>query len=162
MNRIAPNIPAILLRPGAFGGIGAEGLKVDFSFGCLRVTALAVAVLICGDAVTLCADPAAATGATVPWTTYQADLGTTTGETLTSRTYGEIANEAIQHTCVRLAATGQYITWKVTKPANAMVIRACVPDAPDGGVASHTLTVAVNGKAQQKVTLSSLHSWLYG
>lgn len=132
------------------------------TFGCLRLTALAVAVLISGDAVTLCADPAAATGATVPWTTYQAELGTTTGETLTSRTYGEIANEAIQHTCVRLAATGQYITWKVTKPANAMVIRACVPDAPDGGGASHTLTVAVNGKAQQKVTLSSLHSWLYG
>lgn len=126
------------------------------------LVALAVVILLSGDAATLCAAPATIAGATVPWSTYKAEQGVTTGEKLISRTYGEIANEALNHTCVRLAATGQHITWKVRNPANAMVIRACVPDAPQGGGASHTLTVAVNGTARQKVTLSSHHSWLYG
>lgn len=108
------------------------------------------------------ADPAAAVGATVPWTTYEAEEATTTGEKLTSRTYGEIANEALHHACVKLAAMNQYVTWKVRNPANAIVVRACVPDAPQGGGATHTLTVAVNGAARQKITLSSVHTWLYG
>lgn len=111
---------------------------------------------------TTTAAPAATVGATVPWTTYKAEFGTTTGEKLTSRVYGEIANEALYHTCIKLTATNQYITWKVRNPANAIVIRSCVPDAPKGGGQDYTLTVAVNNAARQKITLSSRHSWLYG
>jgi hypothetical protein len=105
------------------------------------------------------AEPA---GATVPWTTYKAEAGATNGEKLTSRTFGELANEAINHTCVKISANGQYVAWKITKPANALVLRACVPDIPEGGGADYTLSLAVNGVFRQKLALSSRHSWLYG
>ena len=137
-----------------------NSLIVNSSYKSLTI--LVVVVLFSGDEAVWGAVPVPIAGATVPWISYKAEQGVTTGEKLTSRTYGEIANEALNHTCVKLAVTGQHVTWKVRSPANAMVIRASVPDAPQGGGASHTLTVAVNGKARQKVTLSSLHSWLYG
>ena len=105
---------------------------------------------------------AEAAGATVPWTTYKAEAGATSGEKLTSHTYGEIANEAVNHTCVKLSAERQYLAWKITKPANALVIRACVPDTAEGGGADYTLSLAINGVFRQKLTLSSRHSWLYG
>ena len=44
--------------------------------------------------------PAATVGAAVAWTTYQAEQGVTTGEKLFSRSYGDIANEAVDHACV--------------------------------------------------------------
>jgi hypothetical protein len=106
--------------------------------------------------------PAATVGADVVWTTYQAEQGVTTGEKLFSRSYGDIANEAVDHACVKLSAANQQVTWKVAKPANAIVIRACVPDSPEGGGMGHTLSVAVNGTFRQKVTVSSAHTWLYG
>jgi hypothetical protein len=127
-----------------------------------NLVVLAFVTLLFWRAANADAAPATVAGATVPWTTYKAEHGVTTGERLTSRTYGEIANEALGHNCIRLAATGQHITWKVRSPANALVIRACVPDAPQGGGTSHTLTIAINGMTRQKITLSSLHSWLYG
>lgn len=123
---------------------------------------LTIAVVACCRPALSAAPPPGPGGAAVPWTTYEAEQSTTTGEKLVSRIYGDIANEALNRSCVKLSATNQYLTWKVRGPANALVIRACVPDAANGGGASCTLTVAVNGTARQKVTLSSLHSWLYG
>lgn len=108
------------------------------------------------------ADAADAAGAAMPWQTYESEAGSTNGEKLTSHTYGEIANEATHHTCVKLAARRNYVAWKIAAPANAMVIRACVPDSPDGTGAEFSVSLAVNGVFRQKLMLSSRHSWLYG
>ena len=64
----------------------------------------------------------AAVGADVPWVSYHAAFGTTNGQKLASRIPTAIENEAIRRTCVKLADIGHFVQWKVTKPANAIVI----------------------------------------
>lgn len=126
-----------------------------------RTICLIIAALVQGHAFGVFS-AAGATGADAPWITYQAEDGTGNGQRLASRTGGEIANEAIGRACVKISTAGQFVEWKVSKPANAVVVRACVPDAPTGGGADYTLSLAINGKFRQKITVSSHHAWLYG
>ncbi|MES2696263.1 MAG: glycosyl hydrolase family 28-related protein, partial [Verrucomicrobiota bacterium] len=70
--------------------------------------------------------------------------------------------EASGRAFVALDATGEYLDIPVTRAADGLVLRHCIPDAPSGGGATATLSLYVNGKFRQSLTLSSRYNWLYG
>ncbi|MFC6553409.1 S-layer homology domain-containing protein [Cohnella cellulosilytica] len=102
-------------------------------------------------------------GATVPYTTYEAEHAATNGEVIgPSRTYLEIASEASGRQAVRLDETGQYVEFKLTKPANSIVLRYAMPDSADGAGIEADLALYVNGVFRQNLHLTSKHAWEYG
>ncbi|BFO17795.1 hypothetical protein SHKM778_41830 [Streptomyces sp. KM77-8] len=106
-------------------------------------------------------------GAAVPYTEYEAEDGSYRGTLLTAdaeRTFGHtnFATESSGRASVRLESTGQYVQFSSTNPANSVVVRNSVPDAPQGGGTETTLSLYADGKFVRKIGLSSKHSWLYG
>ena len=105
----------------------------------------------------------AATGAACPWTTYEAEAGKTNGTVHgPSREYLTAESEASGRSFVKLDAIGQYVEITAIKPANTIVVRYCIPDAPGGGGTDATLGLYVNGKPEKPLALTSRHSWIYG
>ena len=102
-------------------------------------------------------------GAEMPWTTYQAEAMKTNGKIL-GPTYEPylVETESSGQKCVKLAAAGDYVEFRVTSAANAMVIRYCLPDSPDGGGISSSLRLSRNGRFLRTVPLTSKYTWLYG
>jgi hypothetical protein len=107
-------------------------------------------------------------GATVPFTTYEAEdpHNTTTGKVVRltrlpakDETSAEI--EASGRGYVELSETGQYLEITSTEAANTVVIRHCIPDAEKGGGITATLSLYVNGEKRQALSVSSLHNWNY-
>jgi hypothetical protein len=106
-------------------------------------------------------------GAAVPYTEYEAEDGRYQGTLLTAdakRTFGHtnFGTESSGRASVRLDDTGEYVEFTSTAPANSLVVRNSVPDAPAGGGADTTISLYADGTFVQKLTLSSKHSWLYG
>lgn len=102
-------------------------------------------------------------GATVPFTTYEAEHGGTNGTLLEEdRSFKTFASEASGREAVRLDADGQYVEFKTTEQANAMTMRYIIPDSAAGDGEEHTLTLYINGEKQGKIHLSSKYSWVYG
>lgn len=62
---------------------------------------------------------------------------------------------------VELSRTGQYIDFPVEQAANTIVVRSVLPDAPEGGGITGTLSLYVNGQKRKAIELSSKHTWLY-
>lgn len=108
------------------------------------------------------ATPARRIGADMPWTSYQAETMKTTG-TVLGPAYGpfKIENEASRQSCVKLEA-GQAVEFTVHAAANAMVIRYCLPDAPNGGGLDDNLALYRNGEKIADIALTSRFTWLYG
>ncbi|MDR3525940.1 MAG: glycosyl hydrolase family 28-related protein [Rhizomicrobium sp.] len=104
-----------------------------------------------------------APGADMAWTSYQTEAMKTSG-TVLGPTYGpfRIENEAINQSCVKLAVTGDYIEFTVNAPANALVVRYCLPDAAQGGGLDDALTLTRNGEVVREIALTSRFTWLYG
>lgn len=107
-------------------------------------------------------------GAQLPFLTYEAEDGETNASVVPATIHlpppdGSVQpeDEASGRRFVKLTNTGDYVQFKVIAQANTIVIRNSVPDAPNGGGLTTTLSVYLNGQLQ-KVTLSSVHSWLYG
>lgn len=106
-------------------------------------------------------------GAAVPYTELEAEDGRYQGTLLTAdakRTFGHtnFATESSGRKSVRLDATGQFVEFTSTAPANSLVVRNSVPDAARGGGADATISLYADGTFVRKLTLSSKHSWLYG
>ncbi|MFB7496786.1 CARDB domain-containing protein [Streptomyces sp. NPDC056161] len=106
-------------------------------------------------------------GAAVPYVEYEAEQGTYTGTLLTTdqkRTFGHtnFATESSGRQSVRLASTGQYVQFTSTSPANSLVVRNSIPDAPGGGGQEATISLYANGTFVRKINLTSKYSWLYG
>src|SRR5579859_1316055 len=126
-------------------------------------TAAAQAVTTAVPPVTTDAALPGQRGAHVPWVEYEAEDGTTTGTVLTAtRSFGEIAAEASGRRAVKLSASGQYVQIKTTSPANSIVVRYAIPDAPNGGGITATLSLYINGTFRQKLRLTSRYAWSYG
>ena len=107
--------------------------------------------------------PPGSRGAAMPWDEYEAEAGSTNGETLEpSRMFGEIATESSGRQSVKLNAIGQYVQFSATRPANSIVLRYVIPDAPKGGGITATLSLYVNDTFRQKLSLSSKYAWSYG
>jgi len=102
-------------------------------------------------------------GADTPWMRYQAQAMKTTGIVL-GPTYGpfKIENEASHQTCVKLEKPGDTLSFKVETAANSLVLRYCLPDAPEGGGVEDRMEVQVNGKKAGEIALTSRYTWLYG
>ncbi len=103
-------------------------------------------------------------GATVPWTTYEAENMTISGGTILGPQYGPnvVASEASGRECVQLNGTGQYVQFTAQAAANSIVVRYSVPDTANGTGTNYTLSLYTNGVFVEKLPVTSLYSWLYG
>ncbi|MEU0370187.1 CARDB domain-containing protein [Streptomyces sp. NPDC006283] len=106
-------------------------------------------------------------GAAVPYTEYEAEDAQYDGALLQAdpeRTFGHtnFATESSGRESVRLNSTGQYVEFTSVSPANSIVVRNSVPDAPSGGGQEATISLYADGQFVRKLGLSSKHSWLYG
>ncbi|BCL18033.1 CARDB domain-containing protein [Micromonospora sagamiensis] len=106
-------------------------------------------------------------GAAVPWVEYEAEAARYQGTLLEAdplRTFGHtnFATESSGRRSVRLTSTGQFVEFTSTNPANSIVVRNSIPDAPNGGGINATISLYVNDTFVRKLNLSSKHSWLYG
>jgi hypothetical protein len=115
-----------------------------------------------------CVAAAEIPGARVPFTTLEAESPehATTGERHFLRDPGAWPStperEASGGGFVELRNDGQFVEVSVTRKANGLVLRHCIPDAPNGGGQSATLGLYVNGQRVESLELSSKHNWLYG
>ncbi|MBB5126494.1 discoidin domain-containing protein [Streptomyces griseoloalbus] len=117
-------------------------------------TAVAVAA---GLLVALAPAPAhAAVGATLPFTSVEAESATTTGSRIgPDHTQGTLASEASGRQAVRLNA-GQRVEFTVPRAANAVNVAHSVPDGQSG-----TLDVYVNGqRLAQTLPVTSKYSYV--
>lgn len=111
-------------------------------------------------------------GATVPWTTCEAESMTINGgrilgprpQAAAKNTTGanSVEGEASGGRCVRLSAVGHYVQFAAHVPADSMVVRYSVPDTGDGVGADYTLSLYLNGVFARKIPVTSRYSWLYG
>ncbi|MFL1379880.1 MULTISPECIES: glycosyl hydrolase family 28-related protein [unclassified Nocardiopsis] len=102
-------------------------------------------------------------GATVPYTVHQAEDGSTNGEVLgPDRAFRTVAAEASGRRAVRLSGTGDFVEFTLTEPADALVVRYSIPDAPGGGGERHPLGLYVDGEKVDDLELTSEYSWVYG
>ncbi|GAA2966856.1 right-handed parallel beta-helix repeat-containing protein [Streptomyces enissocaesilis] len=102
-------------------------------------------------------------GATLPFTTYEAEAGTFKGSAVgPDRTYLTVASEASGRKAVKLTQTGDYVEVKLTKPANAINLRYSLPDSSDGKGIDATLSAYADGKALPDLRLTSRYAWVYG
>jgi hypothetical protein len=102
-------------------------------------------------------------GADIPWTTYEAEDMKTTGAKLGPK-YDPylVETESSGQKCVKLDSAGQFVEFTAQSPANAIVVRYSLPDAPDGTGIDSTISLYLNGKFVQKLPVTSRYSWLYG
>ena len=105
-------------------------------------------------------------GAKVPFITLEAEGQATTGKVVKLQGKPDTAvspeMEASGRGYVELEAAGQAGRFPVTAAANTIVIRHCIPDAPNGGGTEATLSLFVNNQFSQTLKLSSRHNWTYG
>ncbi|MEU1709704.1 discoidin domain-containing protein [Streptomyces sp. NPDC005706] len=106
-----------------------------------RMPAIGAAVaLAAGMLVTLAPAAHAASGATLPFTSVEAESASTTGTRIgPDHTQGSLASEASGRQAVRLAA-GQRVEFTVPRAANAVNVAYSVPEGRSG-----SLNVYVNG-----------------
>ncbi|MFJ6697349.1 CBM35 domain-containing protein [Streptomyces sp. NPDC091272] len=102
-------------------------------------------------------------GATLPYTSYEAEAGTTNGSTIgPDRTYLTVASESSARRAVVLDQTGEYVQFTLTRPANALTLRYSVPDNAAGTGSNATLSLYANGTQVRDLALTSKYSWVYG
>lgn len=107
-------------------------------------------------------------GADVPFSTHEAEtMETIRGQVIRMPpTPGpkEITPEveASGRAYVELRRSGDYLEFRADRPANTLTLRHCIPDAPGGGGSTGTLSLYVNGRFVEKLSLSSKFNWLYG
>ncbi|MET8248964.1 discoidin domain-containing protein [Streptomyces sp. NPDC005202] len=133
-----------------------HGTTTVRSVRCMPVVGAAVA-LAAGMLVTLAAPAAHAdAGATLPFTSVEAESATTTGtKTGPDYTQGTLASEASGRQAVRLTS-GQRIEFTVPRASNAVNVAYSVPDGQSG-----TLNVYVNGtKLSKTLAVTSRYSYI--
>jgi hypothetical protein len=103
-------------------------------------------------------------GATVPWTTYEAENMTVSGGLVLGPGYypNLVQSESSARECVELYGTGQYVQFTVQAAANAIVVRYSVPDTSNGTGTNYTLSLYDNGILIAELPVTSTYSWLYG
>lgn len=98
-----------------------------------------------------------------PWTTYEAETARTSGTVRgPSREYLTPESEASGRGFARLDKRGDFIEFEARQPADALVLRYCIPDAPQGGGRDMEIEVLVNGQTRGKIPLTSRFTWIYG
>jgi len=102
-------------------------------------------------------------GATVPWTTYEAENMANTGTVLGPSYVGNnVASESSGRQCVQLSTNGAFVQFTAQSTGTAIVVRYSVPDTANGVGTNYTLSLYTNGVFAAKLPMTSLYSWLYG
>ncbi|MEC3978408.1 discoidin domain-containing protein [Amycolatopsis sp. H20-H5] len=104
-------------------------------------------------------------GANMPYDTYEAEDGVTSGGASVvgpNRTIGDLAGEASGRKAVTLNSTGSSVEFTTRATTNTLVTRFSIPDSAGGGGLDSTLNVYVNGTFLKAIDLTSKYSWLYG
>ncbi|MGV9357671.1 discoidin domain-containing protein [Streptomyces misionensis] len=116
----------------------------------------AVVALAAGMLVTVAPAAHAAAGATLPFTSVEAESAATTGTKIgPDYTQGTLASEASGRQAVRLSA-GQRVEFTVPRAANAVNVSYSVPDGQSG-----SLDVYVNGtKLAKTLPVTSTYSYV--
>ncbi|MEU6770076.1 discoidin domain-containing protein [Streptomyces sp. NPDC046759] len=116
----------------------------------------AVVALAAGMLVTVAPAAHAAAGATLPFTSVEAESATTTGTRIgPDYTQGTLASEASGRQAVRLSA-GQRVEFTVPRASNAVNLAYSVPDGQSG-----SLNVYVNGtKLAKTLPVTSKYSYI--
>lgn len=109
-------------------------------------------------------EPAAhAVGARLPFDEYEAEDGRWTGEQIgPDRRPGTLASEASGRRAVLLGRPGDRIDFRLRHAANALTVRAAIPDSPDGRGRDGSLAVIVGGRVAARLPLTSRYGWYYG
>ncbi|WP_035056471.1 RICIN domain-containing protein [Andreprevotia chitinilytica] len=109
--------------------------------------------------------PSASRGMNAPWTEFLAQEAQTNAQILPpNRTKWDanyIQAEAIGRSAVKLNNTGDYVAFHTNAPANSIVVRFSIPDAPGGGGINATLGLYVNGQRVKSLPLTSHYAWSY-
>lgn len=106
---------------------------------------------------------ALAAGASVPFTTYEAEDAASTGAPIgPDRRVGTLAAEASGRRAVMLARAGQDVTFTLTAPADALTLRYAIPDSRDGRGRASRIAVYVAGRRIAEIALTSRYGWFYG
>jgi hypothetical protein len=102
-------------------------------------------------------------GADISWMTCFAFEMKTSGAVLGPK-YAPflVETESSSQKCVKLSAADDYVEFTVESPANAMVVRYCLPDSQDGEGMNSALRLYKNGKLLSKVSVTSKYTWRYG
>ncbi|MFZ4239893.1 discoidin domain-containing protein [Streptomyces murinus] len=123
-----------------------------------RMPAIGAAVALAAGMLVAVAAPAAhaAAGATLPFTSVEAESATTTGTKIgPDYTQGTLASEASGRQAVQLAS-GQRVEFTVPRAANAVNVSYSVPDGQSG-----SLDVYVNGtKLAKTLPVTSKYSYV--
>ncbi|MFT7837958.1 glycosyl hydrolase family 28-related protein [Saccharothrix sp. BKS2] len=101
-------------------------------------------------------------GATVPYTTHEAEAGAGNGTRISGRAYTTEAAEASGRAAVKLTGTGRHVEITLTAPANAVTVRAGLPDSAAGTGTTAPLAVYADGAKVRDLALTSKYSWMYG
>ncbi|NUS02988.1 MAG: mycodextranase, partial [Nonomuraea sp.] len=123
----------------------------------VRGMPIAMVVALSAGLLTATAPAAhAASGATLPFTSVEAESATTTGTRIgPDHTQGTLASEASGRQAVRLTS-GQRVEFTVPRAANAVNVSYSVPDGQSG-----TLDVYVNGqKIAKTLAVTSKYSYI--
>ncbi len=110
---------------------------------------------------------AAQVGANLPFTLYEAENGILANGATSLSQIGipsapTVEFESSGRKCVQLDATNESVSWTTTASANAIVVRLCIPDAPNGGGLDATLNLYVDGVFRQTINTTSKYTWIYG
>lgn len=115
---------------------------------------------------TIAALPPAATqgrGATLPFDEYEAENAVTNGTVIgPDRTFTTLPAEASGRRAVRLGKIGDYIEFTLARSANAVTVRAAIPDGDAGEGRDVTLGLFADGKPLGELALTSRYGWYYG
>ena len=110
--------------------------------------------------------PSALAGAATPFTEYNAATSPnahTNGTVLApDYQYGSLQAEATGRQAVQLVGQGRYVSFTLTKAANAVDFHSAIPDSLEGGGITAPLDLYVGGKLTTALSLTSEFSWLYG
>lgn len=136
----------------------------------LLLYSLCVSIYFLLNIPTLKAQQIDGKGANTPFSTLEAENGIKEGGAILRNFTGIPSDspmpelEASGRAFVELNAVGQSVSWTNTTGinSNTIVIRSCIPDAPEGGGIDATLNLYVNGEFRQALNLTSKYTWVYG
>lgn len=102
-------------------------------------------------------------GADVPFKEQEAEYAATNGTLIgPDRLYGHLPSEASGRQAVTLDATGEYVEFTLTAPADAMSFRYSLPDNAAGTGRDASLDLKVNGNQLKSIPVTSKYGWYYG
>ena len=102
-------------------------------------------------------------GAAVPFDEYEAENAVTNGIAIgPDRSFTTLPAEASGRRAVRLARVGDYVEFTLARAANAVTVRAAIPDGDTGEGYDATLGLFADDKPLGELALTSRYGWYYG